>query len=63
MFKEPPFHLLSFFSVESPAVSFWGLLKLDQGTFEVLPESLHGMDVVVLKGNVRPFGVGDKKVI
>jgi hypothetical protein len=53
VFKEPPFHFPEFFSVESPAVSFEGLSELNEGIFKVLPESLHDMEVVVSKGNMR----------
>ena len=67
VFQEPPFHLPEFFSVECPAVSFEGLSELDQGIFEVLPESLHDMEVVVLEGGLRPdftddFGEGSPEV-
>jgi hypothetical protein len=62
VFKESPFHLPEFFSVESPAVSFQRLSELDQGIFEVLPESLHDMEVVVLKGNVGPDFTDDFRV-
>lgn len=44
-----------------------GLSKLDQGIFEVIPEPLHDVEVVVLEGNFGPdftddFGEGGPEI-
>jgi len=67
MFKQSPFHLPEFFSVEGPAFSLKRLSELDQSIFEVLPESLHDVEVIVLEGSFRPdftddFGEGGPEV-
>ena len=67
MFQESPFHLPEFFSVEGPAFSLERLTELDQGIFEIIPEPLHDVEVVVLEGGFGPgfmddFGEGSPEV-
>jgi len=52
--QEPPFHLPEFFAMEFPAFSLEGLSELNQGIFEVVPESLDDMEVVILQKSLRP---------
>jgi hypothetical protein len=59
MFQKTPFHLPDLFSVKSPAISFERLSKLDQSIFEVVPEPLHDMEVVVLEGGFGPYFADD----
>jgi hypothetical protein len=59
MFEEPPFHFLEFFSVENPAISLQRLSKLDQGVFEVVPQPLHNVEVIVLERGLRPYFTND----
>jgi hypothetical protein len=54
MFQKAPFHLPEFFTVEAPAFSFERFTKLDESIFQVVPESLHHMEVVVLEGSFGP---------
>jgi len=65
--QEPPFHLPEFFTVEGPAFSFERLSKLDEAIFEIIPEPLHDVEVIVLEGSFGPdftddFGEGGPKV-
>jgi len=67
MFEQAPFHLPEFFSVEGPAVSLERFSKLDEGIFEVIPEPLHDVEVIVLEGGLGPdltddFGEGGPEV-
>ncbi len=67
MFEQAPFHLPEFFSVQGPAFSFERFSKLDEGIFEVIPEPLHDVEVVVLEGSFGPdftddFGEGGPEV-
>jgi hypothetical protein len=67
MFQQAPFHLPEFFSVEGPAFSFERFSKLDEGIFEVIPEPLHDVEVVVLEEGFGPdftddFGEGGPEV-
>jgi hypothetical protein len=54
MFQKAPFHLPEFFTVEGPAFSFERFTKLDESIFQVVPESLHDMEVVILQRSLRP---------
>jgi hypothetical protein len=40
--------------VEGPAFPFERFTKLDESVFEVIPESLHDVEVIVLEGSLRP---------
>jgi hypothetical protein len=63
MFKQSPFHLPEFFSVKNPAFFLERFSKLNQGIFEVVPDPLHDMEVIMLEGSLGPdfaddFGEG-----
>jgi hypothetical protein len=67
VFEQAPFHLPEFFWVQGPAFSFERFSKLDEGIFEVIPEPLHDMEVVVLEGSFGPdftddFGEGGPEI-
>jgi len=53
MFEQTPFYLQEFFKVKGPSFPLERFSKLDQGIFEVFPQPLHDVEVIVLE---RSFG-------
>jgi hypothetical protein len=54
MFEESPFHLPEFFPMEGPALSLERFSELDESVFKVVPEPLHDMEMIILKGGLGP---------
>jgi hypothetical protein len=53
-FQKTPFHLPGFFSAKGPALSLERLSELDESIFEIVPDPLHDVEVVVLRRYVWP---------